>query len=212
MRCYIWRFHLRNNLKLSHKKKNSCEYINIVFKNYGIFLTAFFQGVTNNSVFEYYSNSWTEQQYLYSVFGFSQQYLVFGIRGFLHPKQYSGIQIVRQNTCPNSFTNLQNKMSCIGQISLFQFHFFPKCSILFGIQYSVFEQLDQIVLFVFSIWIFLIPNRYSVFEFSKHRIVFNIRYSVISKSQIIFGISIRSKKGICQALRFSYFQVLKQEM
>ena len=47
---------------------------------YGVHTT---QGVTNNSVFEYYSNSWTKQQY--SVFGIrifsipnSIQYSVFG--------------------------------------------------------------------------------------------------------------------------------------
>ena len=55
------------------------------------------QGVTNNSVFEYYSNSWTEQQYSYSVFGFFQYQIVFGIRysAFLNTEQYSvfGIRV-----------------------------------------------------------------------------------------------------------------------
>ena len=44
------------------------------------------QGVTNNLVFEYYSNSWTEQQYSYLVFG------------FWGPRQYLGIRIVGLNT------------------------------------------------------------------------------------------------------------------
>ena len=94
------------------------------------------QGVTNNSVFEYYLNSQTKQQYSHSVFGFSQYRIVFGTRysGFLHPEQYSGIQIFGPNTCPNSFTNLQNKMSCMGQIPLFQFHFFQNV-----VYYSVFR-------------------------------------------------------------------------
>ena len=49
---------------------------------------------------------------------------------------------------------------------------------------------------------FLITNsiRYSVFEFSQYRIVIDIRYSGISKSRIIFGILIRSKKGIRHTL------------
>ena len=52
-------------------------------------------------------------------------------------------------------------------------------------------------LFVFGIRISLIPNsiRYSVFRFSQYRIVFNIRYLVMSESQILFCICIWSKKS-----------------
>ena len=75
---------------------------------------------------------------------------------------------------------------------------FPKSCILLGIQYLVFKQLDQILLFIFGIQIFLIPNsiwysdflntkQYSVLGFSQYRIVFDIRYSVISENRIIFG-------------------------
>ena len=117
-------------------------------------------GCANNLVFEYYSNSWTKQQYSYSVFQFSQyrivfgipvfsipnsiryssflnteQNLVFGIWFFWQPEQYSGIEIVGPNTCPNIFTYFQNEMSCMEEISFFQFNFFKT---LYTIWYLIF--------------------------------------------------------------------------
>ena len=43
--------------------------------------------------------------------------------------------------------------------------------------------------------------RYSVFIFSQFRIVFDIRYSVISENRIIFGICIQSKKVSVTGMR-----------
>ena len=164
----------------------------------------FFQGVTNISIFEYHQNSWTEQQY--SVFGIqifpipnSIWYSVFIF--FLTPniiwvfEQFDRIPVQKVSHIFRTKGLVWNKY-------LYFSLFFPKKFILFGIQYSVFEKLDPIVLFVFGIWIFLIPNsiRYSVFGFWQYQIVFNIWYSVISENPIIFGICIRSKKGICHTL------------
>ena len=58
--------------------------------------------------------------------------------------------------------------------------------------------MDRIVLFVFGIWIFLIPNsiRYSVFKFSQYQIVFDIRYLVISKkpNNILYSYLVQKKR------------------
>ena len=69
----------------------------------------------------------------------------------------------------------------MGEISLFNFIFSKK---KYTTRYLVFEFLDRTVLFVFGIWIFLIPKRiwYLVFGFSQYRILFDIWYSVISEN------------------------------
>ena len=143
------------------------------------------QDVTNNSVFEYYLNSWTEQQYWYSVFGFSQYRIVFGIWVFWHteqylvfgffgtPYQYSGIRIVGLNTCPNSFTYFQNKMSCRNKNLNFSFVF---SKMLYTIRYSNSETEQY--------------YSYSVLGFSSYQIVFGIWYSdfLNTEQYSIFGI------------------------
>ena len=128
------------------------------------------QGVTNNTVSKYYSNSQTEQ-YLYSVFGLSQYRIVFSIwcSVFLAPQIVFGYSNTGQNICPNSSNFFLNNMSSMTNV-LILLAFFAKFCILFGIQYFVFVYLDQIVLFIFIIPIFSIPNsiQYSVFVFSRY--------------------------------------------
>ena len=120
------------------------------------------QGVTNNSVL----NNQIKQQYSYSVFGLSQYRIVFGIRYYFFwlPKQYSGIQMPVRISVQIVSKNLKTKYLVLG-IYVDLCCIFSKFCILFGIQYQVLEQLDQIVLFVFSIKIFSILNSilYSVF-------------------------------------------------
>ena len=123
------------------------------------------QGVTNNSVFEQYSNSRTEQQYSYSVLFFGGPQIVFG--------------------SSNSWSKYLSK----------QFHDFPEQNVLYktiilvlntfyqifvqqlGIQYLVFKQSDRILLFTFGIQIFLIPNSIRYFVFGVFGNTNNIRYS-----------------------------------
>ena len=90
------------------------------------------------------------------------------------------------NTCLNSFTNFQNKMSCMRLICLFY-------TILCLVSYIQIVRTNN----VFGILVFSITHsiRYSVLGFSQYLIVFNIRYPVISENQMIFGICIWSKKG-----------------
>ena len=78
-------------------------------------------------------------------------------------------------------------------------------SILCTIRYLVFG--NQIVTPYSD---FLIPYsiRSLVFGFSQYRIVFDIRYLVISKNQIILGICIRSKKGISHSVKCKMFKVI----
>ena len=79
-------------------------------------------------------------------------------------------------------------------------------NILFGIQYSVFKQLDRIVILKFGIRIFSIPNsiRYLAIGFSQYGIVFNIRYSVISEKLNYIWSSYLVKKKVfvtlCQGI------------
>ena len=135
------------------------------------------QGVKNISVFEYYSNSWNKQQYLYLVIGFSQYRMVFDIwyLCFFAPQIVFGYS--------NSWTKYLFK----------QFHIFSEQNVLswtntfFLLVYYFYFFLFIIIWYlVFGIQIFR-PNstisiQYSYFLDNEKYLVFGIRISSIPNS------------------------------